>query len=295
MSQRKKPPSQRGNPGSDPGPQGEAGLRQWISNFDDHFRELYRRAIAAGWPTDLVIFSVATEDRTDVVPGNFGLFTRKQWRDQTARRRPELAKKFDDGPFEHAFYVHAAGEGARLKGDCVAILSESLEGSVPEFGWTPVITPYSEMKPGAPIMHIGNGRVTPAPAPQTGPEGLQTWVENQSAYFQSFYREAVRMGWPADIIVVSNPKDDNTRKPPTNFKPYPRANRGDLTRLIPQLRGSFDKPPEGYSGGFFVVATKERGRLRGTCTVYMKLPADDQELPELGLIGPPPPPGHSLN
>lgn len=129
----------------------------------------------------------------------------------------------------------------------------------------------------------------PDPGPSGAP-GLQRWVLNHVPHWQSFYREARRRGWPADIIVSATPNDDRVDVPPDHFAPIPRVNRGTITSRVTTLRGSFDRPPG--PGLFYVLASKSTGRLKGSFVGMLSVPSDDAELPDLGLIDltPPVPP-----
>jgi hypothetical protein len=130
-----------------------------------------------------------------------------------------------------------------------------------------------------------NARPSPPPAtdgPDPGPpgsDGLRVWVENYADHFRAFFREAVLRGHPPELIVISTPMADRTDRAPDNFDAIPLARSHEVTRVIPSLAGSFGTLP--MSGGFYVVATRGEGRLRGSYVAFISWPRPDDVLPAI--------------
>lgn len=122
----------------------------------------------------------------------------------------------------------------------------------------------------------------PSDGPDPGPpgvEGLRVWVENYADHFRAFYRDALRLGQPADLIVISTPTADRTDREPDNFDAVPLSRSHEVTKVLPSLAGCFGSLP--MSGGFYVVATRGPGRLHGSYVAFVSAPRPDEVLPRI--------------
>jgi hypothetical protein len=112
----------------------------------------------------------------------------------------------------------------------------------------------------------------------TGPEALNYWAERHHARIQSVYRTAVQNGSSADSVVWVMPTTDSLDDPPLAAELCRLNDARDRVERIPTMEpGSLDDPPR--PGYFYVVASREAGRFKGTIVAMLPIPGPDEVLP----------------
>jgi hypothetical protein len=120
----------------------------------------------------------------------------------------------------------------------------------------------------------------------TGPDALRDWVRRYRDLFRGAFRSGLEQGSGKDVVVWAAPPAESLDDPPAGFKIVPRAEaRRLLDTELKSLRGSLDD--RAGAGLFYVLASREGGRFKGTFVGMLPVPAAGEHLPPAIALDPP--------